>query len=312
MLSERIDRALDYQCSFSLNGSYPILSVAKKIGLKCLASIFLRKKRVELRFYLPFVDENNREIRILLETSKARKVAGVWIIYTNDSSFPELGFFRKLLENTSSVMDYCFLVDGEFQVNFRFNSIDLKEVSRALLGFVKFSELDFKINYLGESPGLGKVLSSLNSLEPLSVIEFSGLPPAEELTIENNPMGKKWVREVRFITDEDRISAIYRTDEDVDGRLYRKKIGEGIYEAYTTNSLIKAIAVSSMEKSIPTISRIQSIDGDTFDMVFVIPVAYQKHFLSVMADISERFENWHLKLSLVSSFEYRYDKVRAA
>lgn len=303
MLADRINRALDYRCRFSLKGDYPILAVSKKIGLKCPASVFLRKGMVELRFYLPVADESNRDLRILLETSKARKIDGVWIIYSNDKVYPELKIFRELLENTSAVMDYYFLKDGEFEVNFRFSSMDLKKISQILLGFSRFEEIDFKINYLGENPGLAWVLQNLNAVEPITVIGFTGHAPEAERTQENNPMGERWIREVRYISDDEQISAVYLTEKEIPEKLYRRKLGENLYEASTRNSMMNAISRISLKSSIPTVSRIQSVDGEQFDMEFVIPSIYQRQFLKVMAEVTESFPDWDLKLSLISSFE---------
>jgi hypothetical protein len=307
VLSDRINKALDYRCRFSLKGDYPILSVSRKIGLKCPASVFLRKGMVELRFYISVADESNRDLRILLETSKARKIDGVWIIYSNDRVYPELKIFRELLENTSAVMDYYFLQDGEFEVNFRFSSMDLKKISQILLGFSRFDEMDFKINYLGENPGLTWVLENLNAVEPITVIGFTGHAPEVERTPENNPMGERWIREVRYISDDEQISAVYLTEKEIPEKQYRRKLGNNLYESSTRNSMMNAISKISLKSSVPTVSRVQAVDGEKFDMEFVIPSLYQRQFLKVMSEVTESFPDWDLKLSLISSF----DKINA-
>jgi hypothetical protein len=78
VLSDRINKALDYRCRFSLKGDYPILSVSRKIGLKCPASVFLRKGMVELRFYISVADESNRDLRILLENLQGKETLMVY------------------------------------------------------------------------------------------------------------------------------------------------------------------------------------------------------------------------------------------
>jgi hypothetical protein len=204
-------------------------------------------------------------------------------------------------------MDYYFLQDGEFEVNFRFSSMDLKKISQILLGFSRFDEMDFKINYLGENPGLTWVLENLNAVEPITVIGFTGHAPEVERTPENNPMGERWIREVRYISDDEQISAVYLTEKEIPEKQYRRKLGNNLYESSTRNSMMNAISKISLKSSVPTVSRVQAVDGEKFDMEFVIPSLYQRQFLKVMSEVTESFPDWDLKLSLISSF----DKINA-
>lgn len=302
MLLDKIGDVLDFQCRIILKNHYQVFTLSEKIGFTCSASMFIRKDIVELRFYIASADENNRDMRILLETSKARKVDGVWIIYTNSKHFPELESLKKVIMLKSVVMDYFLLKDGLFHVNFRFHSCDLRSISNLLLGFSKSIGADFQIEYLGKNEGLLNIISKLNQIEPLSYLSFEGVIPDSEKTPLNNPVGDEWIREIRYISDSEQISSIYSMNGKVKTPSMVKEISPGIYEATTKNSVINDISRKSIEKGIPTISRIQSIKGKTFTMEYVIPSYYQNHFMKIMAEIVEAYPDWNFNILELGKF----------
>lgn len=302
MLLDKMGKTLDFQCHIVLRNHYPIFLLSEKIGLTCSASVFLRKEHVELRFYISSADENNRDMRIMLETSKARKMEGVWVIYTNSRHFPELNGLKEIIQQKSVVMDYYLLKRGAFHVNFRFHSSELGKISDLLLGFSKSMEAEFQIEYLGRNTGLENIISSLDAIEPLSFLSFQGVTPESEKSPGNNPVGEEWMREIRYISDSDLISSIYSMKGEIRNKSAVHKIAEGIYEASTRNEVINDISRICIEKGIPTICRIQALSGKTFTMEYVIPSYYQNHFMKIMAEILAGFEDWNFHIMELGRF----------
>jgi hypothetical protein len=302
MLLDKIGNVLDFQCHIILRNHYQVLMLSEKIGFTCSASMFIRKDLVELRFYIASADENNREMRILLETSRARKVDGVWIIYTNSKHFPELESLKELIKLDSVVMDYFLLKDGLFHVNFRFHSSDLRKVSNLLLGFSNSLGAEFQIEYLGKNEGLMSIISKLNRVDPLSYLSFEGVIPENEKSPLNNPVGDQWIREIRYISDSEQISSIYSMEGKVKSPSSVKELGPHIYEATTKNQVINDISKKSIEKGVPTICRIQAIKGKTFTMEYVIPSYYQSHFMKIMSEIVETYPDWNFNILELGKF----------
>lgn len=302
MLLDKVGNLLDFQCHIILRDHYQVLLLSEKIGFTCSASMFIRKDVVEVRFYIASADESNRDMRILLETSKARKVEGVWIIYTNSKHYPELESLKEIIKLDSVVMDYFLLKDGLLHVNFRFHSSDLRKVSNLLLGFSKSIGAEFQIEYLGKNEGLLNIVSKLNRIEALSFLSFEGVIPEDEKSPLNNPVGDEWVREIRYISDSEQISSIYSMEGKVKNPSLVKQLAQGIYEATTKNKVINDISKKTIEKGIPTICRIQSVKGKVFTMEYVIPSYYQNHFMKIMSEIVEAYQDWKFNILELGKF----------
>ncbi|OWP56704.1 MAG: hypothetical protein B2I17_04415 [Thermoplasmatales archaeon B_DKE] len=302
MLIGEVDRLLDRQCTVSFTNDYQIFEISRKFGIKASSIVLLNSDNIEVFFYIQKGAERFREVKILLDAMNAREIYGNWVFSSKSDRYEELSIVSELIQVPSVSIDGIYLNEGYLSVNFRFHSHFNELVSPIVSSYVsKFQ--NFQIKRMGPSPGLINILKSAVDYTPLSLI--TTLNTHEGGPAEDNPLGTNWIRELKYISTDGQIHAIYKTDiepESLGGKVTVISQKDGIYEATTKNSFVDFYSTKTNSDMISSLSRIQSASANKLVSSSIFPRSYLGNYLRIISEAKKKFADWKISLLEVRDF----------
>ena len=302
MLVNEVDRLLDRQCSLSFTNDYQIFEISRKFGIRAPSIVLLDHDKIEVLFYIQRGAEKYREVKIFLDSLDAKEVYGNWVVSSKTDEYDELSVIQELSRIPSFSIDGIYLDQGDLHLHFRFHS-NFNEPLSTVLGHYVSIFPNFHIQRLGPSPSLFQILKNAATYVPLS--QISTVNVHETGPVEENPLGTDWIREVKFISTDGMIHAIYKTgstSEKMDRKVTAISPDEGIYEATTENEFVDFYSRKTNNDAISSFSRIQSAKGNTLFSNSIFPRSYLRNYLKIISDAREQFKDWRISLLGVGDF----------
>lgn len=302
MLVNEVDRLLDKQCSLSFTNDYQIFEISRKFGIRAPSIVLIDHDKIEVLFYIQRGAEKYREVKIFLDSLDAKDFYGNWVVSSKTDSYDELSVVQELTRIPSFSMDGIYLDQGNLHLQFRFHS-NFNEPLSTVLGHYVSKFPNFHIQRLGPSPGLFQILKNAATYVPLSqisTVNVHGTGPVEE-----NPLGTDWIREVKFISTDGLIHAIYKAgsaSEKLERKVTAISPDEGIYEATTENEFVDFYSRRTNNDAISSFSRIQSAKGNTLVSSSIFPRSYLRKYLKIISEAREQFRDWRISLLDVGDF----------
>ncbi|MHB1708956.1 MAG: hypothetical protein ACYCT2_05725 [Thermoplasmataceae archaeon] len=296
LLIENSDKILDMQCTLELRNDYPILVLSASLKTSIPGIAIISRDYVEMILFVPKSQENSREMKIYLDKFNAVDLGAMWAIRAKSTEYPPVETFRLITEVPSVVLDGVVLTNGVLRINARFSHEHSAKVSETIMK-ASSSISGLVPVYLGRSRGAMNFLREINASIPLDYISLSSFPPEEEKMEERNPVPGSWVREIRYMSDED-INAVYISGlPDMDRSIKIAGDSETRFETRTSNKVLQTIQAETAMVPIPTFFRSQGFDGTRFQMDFAVPRDYSSRFLKIVAGVSEKFSEWNIFLA---------------
>ena len=302
MLLEKVDKLLDRQCSISFTNDYQIFEISRKFGIHVPSFLLFKNDKTEVFFYVQKEAESYREIKIFLDTLNAKDFYGNWVVSSKDDRYDELKFVSELSQVPSVSLDGIYLNNGYLDVNFRFHSHFNELVSPILSHYVSRFQ-NFHIQRLGPSPGLISIMKRAASYLPLSQISTFNVRAEEQ--VEENPLGSDWIREIKYISTDGLIHAIYKTSgepEESCGKVTVISRKDNIYEATTKNEFVDFYSRKTNDDMINSFSRIHSANGNKLVSSSIFPRNYLRNYLRIISEAKKQFKDWKISLLEVSDF----------
>jgi|YelNatPaOPRAMG01_1025707.scaffolds.fasta_scaffold00660_41 hypothetical protein len=302
MFVNEVDRLLDRQCSLSFTNDYQIFDISRRFGIRAPSIVLFDHDKIEVLFYIQRGAEKYREVKIFLDSLNAKDSYGNWVVSSKADRYDELSIIQELSRIPSFSIDGIYLDKGDLHLHFRFHS-NFNEPLSAVLGHYVSRFPNFHIQRLGPSPGLFQILKNAATYVPLS--QISTVNVHEAGPVEENPLGTDWTREVKFISTDGLIHAIYKAgtfSEKLDRKVTAISPDEGIYEATTENRFVDFYSRKTNNDAISSFSRIQSAKGNTLFSNSVFPRSYLKNYLKIISEAREQFRDWRISLLHVGDF----------
>ena len=302
MLVNEVDRLLDRQCSLSFTNDYQIFEISRKFGIRAPSIVLIDHEKMEVLFYIQRGAEKYREVKIFLDSLDAKDLYGNWVVSSKTDKYDELSIIQELSRIPSLSIDGICLDQGDLHLHFRFHSNFNEPLSKVLGHYVSTFQ-NFHIQRLGPSPGLFQILKNAATYVPLS--QISTVNVHETGPVEENPLGTDWVREVKFISTDGLIHAIYKagsTSKKLDRKVTAISPDEGIYEATTQNEFVDFYSRKTNNDAISSFSRIQSAKGNTLYSSSIFPRSYLRNYLKIISEAREQFREWRISLLDVGDF----------
>jgi hypothetical protein len=302
MIIDRFNNILDKQCQISFTNDYQIFEISKKFGISAAAKVLEDDAGPTIFFYMEKGAERYREVKIFLESLDTRELPGNWVVSSRKDRYEELNLLLELVRIPSVIIDSVFLHNGYLKIGIRFHSAFSSSVS-SLLG--KYLGMYPKLNVLklGPAPGLIDVLRGISEFVPLSMVGTLNVYNGE--TLEKNPLGSRWIRELKFGSSDGLVHAVYKCDnlQEID----RSKITviserDGIYEATTRNDLVNFYAERTNGDMVSSFSRTQFSDGNRIIANSLFHRNYLKNFLEIVNESRVKFEKVNVTLLEVYNF----------
>ena len=295
--------ALDFQIIVSGPVYGKLGEISRKLDYKILCSQTFDVEHFQIVYYIPESMEERKDVALILHMLKAEKVSGIWNIKLSEEENSGLNIISDFIHVRSVVLDTIFVFHGMFFAYFRFNQADLEQVSEVVLRSIATDE-GYSVVYLGESPGILKVMKTLSKEIQLFLIKIVSQPPPEELTVFNNPMGKTWRRAIKSVSPDDLINAVYLPSENILVPGFATINEEmHLYEGSVKNSLLVYLNREFNRNGIVTFSRTQRIENDIFTMDFVITEEQVRQSMKIMGKMFSMVPQWNCRIAFASRLE---------
>ena len=276
---------LDMELSISIDPGTELTDMSFKFGISGEVGFNFSEESPEVVMAFHNSAEQHLELRIFFEKFDAVEHGGVWRIRRKViKATKELRYIRSLLDLPSMVLVTAFISDGKYHVRFILHHDDVEGVSRILLEAAQDSE-NLKIDYLGPSPGIKEILSSVDIRTSLRVFEIELTPPEDETKPDKNPLGDIWTRIAKMPSGADRISAVYFFPDGVNGM---KKIRQAV----TSNPFVSSMNALMNRSRMLAIASIYEHDKPDFVITTILPSTMSEEFVSVISDSAKKMPEW--------------------
>ena len=298
-----IEKRLDSQCIISYTVDTPILNLTRNLEFMCNTAIVLKEDIVRNYYFVPASIENERDVRIFLAESKARKNDGFWSVYSDSTMFPELTIFKDLVSISSVTIDDVFLKGGRFNISFRFHSSDRIKLSDFIFKFNE-SPGDLSIEYLGKNNGIAHVSEMSGRADGDVVVTIFMFPPQKYIDDREDNADLQWVREIRFHSGGDIIHGIYYGDRNWKprGKVTPVSESEGIYSGSNRNPVIQEINRVFVKHMIFPKSRVHRFDGKKLTEEIVVTAFKLGAVQNLVSRIARKFPDWKISLAGVQKY----------
>ncbi|MEM0155101.1 MAG: hypothetical protein QW597_00650 [Thermoplasmataceae archaeon] len=294
---------LDTECSIVVSGELQIFQLARKLDIFAVAMPLFRKTRVELYLFLPEEASQRLENRIFLEQYHAKLSSNTWSIFLTSDDLSEILLLNELSGISSVYLEPMYLKEGNLAIDFKFHNSDLKKVSELVLDAVSISNtnISVKLNYIGPSRNVREALNTISSHFMLYAVSFACKPPERNKRAEDNPLGLKYTRFLRFPTEEENLHGIYRisgTPVSMNGVTIISE-SEGIYEAVTSNDVLMELSLKSNALPLARFSESQTLDGNIMIASFVTMESHLHTFVTLLDELSKKFQDWNIYIERI-------------
>ncbi|MEM0155704.1 MAG: hypothetical protein QW597_03775 [Thermoplasmataceae archaeon] len=305
MIIDRFNNILDKQCLISFTNDYQLFEISRKFSISAAAKVMVDKEGPAIFFYMEKGAERYREVKIFLESLNARDLPGNWVVSSSKDRYEELNLLFEIVKIPSVIIDHVFLHNGYVSMGIRFHSAFSSQVS-SILGKYLGMFPGMNILKLGPAPSLIDVLRGISEFVPLSIV--GTLNVLERETFEENPLGLRWIRELKFASSDGLVHAVYKCDNPKvkdSNKVTVISEKDGIYEVTTRDDLVNFYADKTNSDMVSSFSRTQLSDGNTTIANSLFHRSYLRNFLEIINESRERFEK--LKVTLLEVYNFPED-----
>ena len=299
-LSEAIqpENFLDMEAVVISDSEFPIETFSRDHDLLIPALLTIWSDKVGILYYFSSARvKGNRDMEIFLNRYGARQTNEIYTLYASSSQYPQANVLRKIIEVPSTVNYASYVWQGKHYFHFAFRHEYLREISNIILS--PDNPYGIQVGRLAPNNRMMQVLKWLHDNLRLSMVSIESIPPEQELSEQNNPMGSEWIREIKCRSPDGKIKAVYHAAGTPSVRDV-KKIAESIYEIETQNELISFLSSKENHVMIPEFRRLQKLEDGKFTITVVLPEAYSAEYIRKLARASIALPQWKIFLSGVT------------
>jgi len=193
MLIRDIDRKLDMRLVIKVRQDTDLFNATSELGIKLPAYVYGVDGTAWISTYFPRNLKGNN-MMALLNRFNAVSREDSYVVDTRINNVKDLAIIGKLMEIPSFVINRSDIYKGFLNIYSRFHSSQIEAVSDLLAQYT--SDLaNARVEWLGPSPGITKVIDLINSEYPVSVLTYEFSMDNEdgneiELSSETNIIGE--------------------------------------------------------------------------------------------------------------------------
>lgn len=237
MLVREIEKKLDMRLILKLREDTDFFDSTKDLGFKLPVYIFGRNSKMWMETYFPKNDRNSK-IELILKRFGAIEKEESFVVESEINNVKDLDIISKLTSAPSFVINSSDMSDGYLNVDARFHSSQLKEVSDHLAQFAADSK-NSRISWLGPSEGLMRLMDQISSDYPLSLVSYRvPIDKGEPLLNDFLSYPDVLVEMRNNLNHEDKISAILYSMNRISAELenlYEISAKDGVYQVDVSN-----------------------------------------------------------------------------
>jgi hypothetical protein len=274
-----IDKKLDMRLVLKVRQNTELFNTTANLDIKFPTYIYGVDGTTWISTYVPKGLGGNN-IRLLLSKFKAVEKENSYIIDSRINNVKDLAIIQKLMDLSSFVINRADMSKGFLNLYSRFHSSQLDDVSELLAQYTADTE-NARVEWLGPSPGIMKVMDHINSEYPVSLItyEFS-LDKDDDL--------------LTALSDEPGIMAEFKNNEHKDGSLsviiYSEHIITNNIQGLTPISIDDHIYKINIKNSFLSVLRDEANNAHIMRLRYFVKMCDGKIQLNVFLPTSNAYE----------------------
>lgn len=284
--------------------------MSRRLSISAYVGLLLKKEESEITIFFPGEAKKNRELAIFMKGFDAVERSGIWRVRRKvERSLKFVQATRDILAVPSAVMTEFWLSSGRYRVEFIFSTTDLKAVSDILVRTVTAVD-GTNVEYLGKNSGFIDTFSSFNRKMSLSVVEIDHIPPEDEMKVQSNPLGDRWMRITKTPFGYERIPGLYFVDRPpLSDRGIETVIPGEIYHADTSNAYAEYMSDMLNREMVAPVVRLYEFNKPNFIATVIMPEILSPEYLRIFGSSIVQLSSWRPVLKHFSDFstwvEYR-------
>lgn len=291
MLVKDIDKKLDMRVILRLRQNTDLFNALLDLKAKLPVFIFPKNEEVWMATYFSKKIINSK-ISILLKRFNSIELEDSFIIESRINNVKDLSVINKLMTIPSFIVNRSDMSSGYMNVYARFHSNHLEDVSNLLNEYTIDTE-NSRVEWLGPSQGILKVMDLINQEYPVSLITYIIPMNGEDLSLRSLDTG--CILEVSNNTTNDGgFSSILYCDhhirENIAG-LNSISEDQGIYSLTLFNQYLKEVRDKSNEQHIMRIRFFIKPRNDKYEVTVFLPTASIYEYYSIIYDIARKHES---------------------
>jgi hypothetical protein len=283
-----IDKKLDMILLLKVRQNTELFDTTANLDIKFPTYIYGVDGKVWISTYVPKGLGGNN-IKLLLNKFKAVEKDNSYVIDSRINNVNDLAIIQKLIELPSVVIGRSDMSKGFLNLYIRFHSSQMDEVSDLLAQYTADTE-NSRVELLGPSPGIMKVIDIINSEYPISLVTFEYSPEKEDqaLAALSNELGI--IAEFKnSSTNDGTLSAILYSDHKIANSipgLTPISADDNIYEVGIKSTFLSKVRVKANDSHIMRLRYFIRIhDGKIQQSVF-IPTASVYEYSSFLYEFA--------------------------
>jgi hypothetical protein len=165
-----IDKKLDMRLVLKVRQNTELFNSTSNLDIKLPTYIYEEDGAIWISTYVP-KNLNSGNIGLLLNKFKAVEKENSYIIESRINNVKELPIIQKLMGLSSFLINRADMSGGFLNIYSGFHSSQMDDVSDLLAQYTADTE-NARVEWLGPSPGVMKLMDNINSEYPISLITF--------------------------------------------------------------------------------------------------------------------------------------------
>ncbi|MHB1441098.1 MAG: hypothetical protein ACYCSO_10250 [Cuniculiplasma sp.] len=289
MLIKEIDRKLDMYLILKVRQESEFFAAISDLELKLPSFIYDKDGKTWLSTYFP---KNLKipKVNLIINKFKASEREKTYVVDTMIENQNELSIIDKLVEIPSLIINGSDVYGGFLNVYARFHSSQLEKVSELLARYTSTSK-NARIEWLGPSPGIMKIMDDINKEYPLSVVTYSTPINREDIHVREIPSSPKILCEVKSSgAMKGDINLVVSTDMPVED-LIPIDLSENLYQMELRSPFPFIVRNKANIQHIIRIAYFGKLQNGKIEVTVFLPTDFLYEFYSILYEVADETDN---------------------
>lgn len=293
MLIRDIDKKLDMRLILRLRQETDLFKVTSDMDMTLPVFIFSKEKTVWMSTYFPKLDRHPK-IELINKRFKSAELEDSYVVDSRINNVSDLEIIGRLTQVPSFIVNRADMSKGFLNVYARFHNSVLSQVSDLLAEYTADSQ-NSRIDWLGPSMGITKIMDLINSTYPLSMVSYRvSVSPAGN-TIAQIMKEKGIIAEVRNnLTRDGNVSSVIYSDHSIDGKYSdMSTISEtdGIYQLDTPYSFANIVRDKANQQHLMRTRYFIKPTGNNMEFIVFLPTSNVYEYYSLLYQTARENKN---------------------
>ena len=293
MLVKDIDKKLDVRVVLRLRQRTDFFNSTKELGMTLPAFIYGKEEQTWMSTFFP-KSTRNQKIDLLKLKFNGIELENSIAVDTRINNVKDLAVVNKISDIPSFVINRSDISEGFLNIYGRFHSSQLEAVSNLLADYTADSE-NSRVDWLGPSPGIMKIMESVNEIYPLSLVSYRVSIDDDEKQYIDLFTEPGIMAEVRNnLYKNGKISVIVYSDSQLENKYpFLETISSktGVYQFDVPNRFHNVVRQLANERHIMRNRYFIKHVGNKLEMQVLLPTSTIYEYSSILYEMSRKHRN---------------------